>query len=169
LTISLVRCGHRAADETLHDLGELVDAEWLGEHMHVADALELTGAFTQGGHVGRADDDRDVDEAPVGARKGDDLPARRAGEQQVDDHKIRSGFDEIVDAGRRLAEGRDVVPSVVVQDGGHELEELGVVVQDRDARTASGHSICSVWGSAEYSRARARRPKPKVVDRVAAA
>ena len=64
------------------------------------------------------------------------LPARRAAEQEVDDDELGPRVAEVAQREPiRAAEQRDLVARLVLQDRGHELEEVGVVVDDRDARS----------------------------------
>ncbi len=51
------------------------DAEWLGQHVDVADLLELGSPVAQGDDVGGADDDRHIGQALIRASEGHELPA----------------------------------------------------------------------------------------------
>src|SRR3990170_3642674 len=135
---SLARGGHGASDQPLDELGELVDAERLGQDVDVADALELRRAIAEGGDIGRADEDRYIGQARIGPREGNDLPARCSTKQEIHDHEIRLGRGELVDAGGSLGEGENLVTGVLVEDRGDQLQEFGVVVQDADAGAAGG-------------------------------
>ena len=116
---------------------QLLEAERLG-HVVVAAGGEAA-QLVLGGVARGQEDDRHV--AALGAEPLGDLEALHVGQHHVEDHHLRP---EALDGGQRLlARGRGRrLEALVAQGHGDHVDDVGLVVDDQDARGVRQTSRC---------------------------
>jgi hypothetical protein len=100
---------------------------------------QLTGELAELQHIGRADQQRERREARIGANTLEEPDTATFGDHaaEIDHGNVGPSRDERLD---RFVQGRPDAPiTLVPEDLLHEVHEVGLIVEDRDARPTSAH------------------------------